>query len=422
MLKQITRRLFTGLMLFATLHNAYAEDWFSHYYEQPTPERFVAEVQALSKAGVLANPKTNGAITVFLGRVMAANPAQVSGWLDQLSDLQGTDREILLLAANLSATPAAQAFLARQADAQKYRGKPSDIRALEPDNPTVLDMLWADFFATGEAAPIRRIVRALDYGKYTGALERYATSAKTKKETEEARLGAVFKAAFWSLESNTRQHHRVGEILEQLHSAEGMNESEQLAIAVILSKTMPEKYSFTRIDTDRWSFQNKANTAQPATTHRANTVLANDSAVQSSNDFTGALLATTDEDWRKKWNTPPETVPGFTKAGKVAYGKQVNILTFFANPQLDSEGKANVRCDLRIIAPDGKVAHEQKDLTCFAGAIEGSPLAMRLAAPTITFAGDDDDLPGNWTIEVLLRDTIRKVELSLKTSFELSRP
>lgn len=422
MLTNITRYIFAGLMCFATMHSAGAEDWISHYYEKPTPERFVAEVLALSKAGILANPKANGAVTVFLGRVMAANPAQVSDWLDQLSDLQGTDRQMLLQAANLSATPAAQAFLARQADAQKYRGKPVDIRALEPDNPTVLDMLWADFFATGESAPIRRIVRALDYGKYTDALERYASSTKTKKETDEARLGAVFKVAFWSLESNTRQHQRVGAFLEQLYFSEGVTESEQLGLAVILSKTMPEKYAFTRLDNGRWSFQRNGSNGQTAGAPAASKPLGADSALQSSNDFTGALLATTDVDWREKWDTPPETVPGFTQAGKVPIGKPVTILTFFANPQLDAEGKAQVHCDLRIIAPDGKLAHEQKDVTCYAGAIKGNPYAMRLAAPTITFSGDDDDQPGNWSIEVMLRDAIRKVELSLKTSFELHKP
>jgi len=185
---------------------------------------------------------------------------------------------------------------------------------------------------------------------------------------------------------------------------------------------MPEKYAFTRLDNGRWSFHRKASTGQTAGAPAASKLLGADSAIQSSNDFTGALLATTDQDWREKWNTPPETVPGFTKAGKVPIGKPVTILTFFANPQLDAEGKAQVRCDLRIIAPDGKLAYEQKDVTCYAGAIKGNPYAMRLAAPTVTFSGDDDDQPGNWSIEVMLRDAIRKVELSLKTSFELHKP
>ena len=49
----------------------------------------------------------------------------------------------------------------------------------EIDSPSVLDMLWGYFFATGDEAPIRRIVSALNYSKYAGAMDRYETSKKT---------------------------------------------------------------------------------------------------------------------------------------------------------------------------------------------------------------------------------------------------
>ena len=142
-------------------------------------------------------------------------------------------------------------------------------------------------------------------------------------------------------------------------------------------------------------------------------------SMKSSNGFAGAVFATTDEDWARKWNTPPETVPAFVKAGKVPYGKKVSILTFFSNPKLDQQGNANLRCHFRILSPTGAVAMEQRDMTCYAGKIEGSLYRQYLSGPVLTFSGDPGDPPGSWTVEVLLRDEQRNVELPLRTSFEL---
>ncbi|MBN8779448.1 MULTISPECIES: hypothetical protein [unclassified Thiobacillus] len=142
-------------------------------------------------------------------------------------------------------------------------------------------------------------------------------------------------------------------------------------------------------------------------------------SMKSKSEFAGSLLATTDEAWEKKWNTPPETKPNFNRAGTVPYGKKVHVLIFFVNPKLDERRNADVRCDVRMLAPTGKVSFDQKDMTCFAGPIQGGPYYLRLSAPVITFSGDPGDPPGNWSIEVVLRDAIRKVELPLRTTFVL---
>ncbi len=141
--------------------------------------------------------------------------------------------------------------------------------------------------------------------------------------------------------------------------------------------------------------------------------------MKSKNDFAGSLLATTDEDWERKWNTPPETKPNFNRADVVPYGKKVFLLTFFANPQLDPSGNANVRCDLKILAPTGKVTLAQSDMTCFTGRISGNLYHLYLSAPVIIFSGDPGDPPGIWVVEVLLRDAVRRVELPLRTTFSL---
>lgn len=142
-------------------------------------------------------------------------------------------------------------------------------------------------------------------------------------------------------------------------------------------------------------------------------------AMKSKNGFAGSLLVTVDEDWRQKWDTPPETKPSFRMADTVPYGKKVFVLTFFSNPKLDAQGSANVRCDLQIAAPDGKLTLDQKDMICFTGKIAGSPYNLYLSAPVIEFNGDPGDPVGTWEVRVVLRDEVRDVALLLKTSFGL---
>lgn len=412
------------LIAFSSLsaHSAPVDDWIMHYYEKPTPDRFVAEVRGLSKAGHLSDPKASQLIAVFLGRVMAANPTQVASWLVQLSDLKGGDRQTILAAAHLSDTRQAQMYLARQPEGDTYRARPVDIRHREAKTASDLDMLWADFFATGEVAPIRRIVGALNYGTNAGALDRYATSAKSETDRAAAAFDAVFKAAMWSLASNAAQHLRVRQALENMYLSSELTQQEKLWMVGILAKAMPEKYTLTPAEAGQGPFTRKAVDAPGAGWRDSNGEPApNTESMQSKAGFSGTLLATTDDDWKTKWNTPPETKPSFNMASVVPYGKKIYILTFFANPMRDARGQARVTCDIRLIAPGGKVALDQKDASCFAGALQGDVNAVRLSAPVITFSGDANDLPGMWAIEVKLRDAIRNVELPLRTKFELKQ-
>ena len=142
-------------------------------------------------------------------------------------------------------------------------------------------------------------------------------------------------------------------------------------------------------------------------------------SMKSSKDFGGSLLITPDDDWKEKWDTPPDTKPNFNRADVIPYGKKVYVLTFFANPKLDQQNKANIRCDIQITAPTGKVSMSKKDLTCFSGAIAGRLYNTYLSDPVIAFRGDPGDPPGEWSVEVFLRDANRNVVLPLKSSFRL---
>ncbi|MYN09923.1 hypothetical protein [Pseudoduganella aquatica] len=142
-------------------------------------------------------------------------------------------------------------------------------------------------------------------------------------------------------------------------------------------------------------------------------------ARRSLNGLGGSLLVTSDVDWREKWDTPSNTVPHFNEAKTVAKGKQVFVLTFFANPKLTADGRANLTCDLDVIRPDGTTSIHQTDIVCFQGILKGSPYNMYLSAPVLGFTGEVSDPAGTWTVRVSLKDNLRNSVLRLKTSFIL---
>lgn len=142
-------------------------------------------------------------------------------------------------------------------------------------------------------------------------------------------------------------------------------------------------------------------------------------ARKSVGGFGGWVIVTSDADWQAKWETQSNTIPRFTEANTVSRGNRVFVLTFFANPKLNSAGEANVSCDIDVTRPDGTTSTHQSDVVCFRGVLKTDPHYTYLAAPVIGFIGDPGDPAGVWVVQVTLKDNIRHVVVPLKTSFAL---
>ncbi|GLQ47830.1 hypothetical protein GCM10007862_28810 [Dyella lipolytica] len=140
----------------------------------------------------------------------------------------------------------------------------------------------------------------------------------------------------------------------------------------------------------------------------------------SVDEFGGWLVVTSDADWNAKWQTPSDTVPHFTEAKTVARGKEIFVLILFANPLLDSNGGANVTCDLDVTRPDGTSSIHQVGAVCFQGKIKEAPTHLFLSTPVIGFRGDPDDPSGKWVVRVTLKDNVRGAVVPLQSSFVLN--
>ena len=145
-------------------------------------------------------------------------------------------------------------------------------------------------------------------------------------------------------------------------------------------------------------------------------------ARKSSGGFGGMLIVTPDTDWETKWRARDKQKPRFAAADKVKVGEELTILPLFTNPQLDEKGYARIRCDLRVLRPDGSVSMEQTNLDCFTYNFAGSGANLRNIFKTVVvpkYIGEADDPRGDWKVDLTLRDAVRGAEVPLSTTFTL---
>jgi hypothetical protein len=204
-----------------------AQHWMTYQYLLNTPEQAPAMVRGLLDAGWhTVNPDANalGVLTVFLGRLGAANPGVLDAWTEA-AGTEGVAPEFafVLAYALWDAQPDQAAPRLRRiagvlegqeaADLVELIGQtPPDLRLLTPDSPMVLDYWWAAFLATGDTAWADLVLAVIPAP---------GVSFEESGLSDPARM-EVARAAAWSLSSNAAQHPRVLDRLrERLDQAGG---------------------------------------------------------------------------------------------------------------------------------------------------------------------------------------------------------
>jgi hypothetical protein len=139
--------------------------------------------------------------------------------------------------------------------------------------------------------------------------------------------------------------------------------------------------------------------------------------MKSANGFGAQLFLTENAKFFEDWSKP-ET-PKLTPL-KTAH-RNVPIFTaiLFADPGLDAEGSADVTCDIIVRRPDGSIYGEQKDVIGWKGKYLVPAHNLQLTQGRMGIRIEPQDPSGTFTVEVIVRDHIKKVELSLKEIFEV---
>jgi len=141
-------------------------------------------------------------------------------------------------------------------------------------------------------------------------------------------------------------------------------------------------------------------------------------STKSRDGFSATVVVTPDKDWRNKWDTPPETIPHFSESKEVGPGGELFILTFLANPKIDqASAMTDVACDFIVLRPDGSDSTRELDMPCFKAHLPGDPKGVYLSTASLKYIAEPADPPGTWTVIVVVKDRLRKVEIPLRTDF-----
>ena len=138
---------------------------------------------------------------------------------------------------------------------------------------------------------------------------------------------------------------------------------------------------------------------------------------KSVNGLGGLLIATSDDNWKEKWEAPSATVPQFTEAHTVVVGGRLRILTFIGNPGRDADGNARVMCDFSMQKPDGSYSVQKQDVECLSGPLVGTAKTIYLSRVVLGFAADKDDPLGQWVVKMTIKDLVKPAVIPLETRF-----
>jgi hypothetical protein len=135
--------------------------------------------------------------------------------------------------------------------------------------------------------------------------------------------------------------------------------------------------------------------------------------------FSGMLIVTPDKDWEQKWNTSPESIPYVAGGSTVKKGGELFVLTMLTHPQLDASGAASVSMDIDVTRPDGSSSSHAEGAVCVRGKVQGPVESLYLCGQVVDFAGEPEDPVGTWSVRIVLKDDVRRVNIPLTTSFVL---
>jgi hypothetical protein len=378
-------------------------DWLTSYYQNPQPERFVTGVRQMIARGTLSAPATEA----FLSRLLAKNSAKIAVWMAALADLSDRDKELLHQAIWLADTDAGRAYLKHQKLATLLKDPAPDLLKQEIDSPAAIEMLWGCFFATGDEAPIRRIVSALKYSQCAGAMERYETSKKTADDWQQAHHDAIFRAAVSSLSTFWRQHPRVKEICDGLLNGKQLDATETQVLASMLADLGAK----TDAKNNPSAGDSPEDPAKGAEVGWA----------KVDQGFLAMLIFSNNpQKFVDDWNTPG-AVGHLQISESASRGKPCVAFIVFGGCGADQQGLADVVADISMFTPGGKVLGQRKNVEVCQKRPAPSGNEQQLGVGTFGMTLQPNDPAGTYEVHAKVTDRIKGVVLELKMKFSVDK-
>lgn len=209
--------------------NKYSE-WLMGYHQHPEPEKLLSAFEYGVTNEEITEAGTLPLVLAFFGAIFRTDDKVMTHFFDIVKISSSTELHYGFVGALwMTNTPLSRATLEKylQLDSKKYESdgteneRPFDIYKDPIGDPSDLDMIWADFFATGNPSDIQRIISVL--------LEKTPSS----------------NAAKWSLTSNGTRYKRVYEVLQSewtLHKNEAVGKELSIILDEIEKSLLKKKH------------------------------------------------------------------------------------------------------------------------------------------------------------------------------------
>ena len=145
--------------------------------------------------------------------------------------------------------------------------------------------------------------------------------------------------------------------------------------------------------------------------------IADSDARKTKAGFGAEMALTTDLQFYEEWKKPDPPVIDEVKT--VMRSVAFDTILIFVDPGTDKSGTANVTADITVRKPDGSVYAQQKDVVAWSGKYSAVPHILELSQSSMHVRIDPGDPLGAYTVEVVVKDHNKNVELPLKTSIEV---
>jgi hypothetical protein len=198
--------------------------WTMTYYRQPQPARLIPALRALAvDRKALQNQSGLLNAVAYFANVLKSNPLAAKEFAARIGAESDPTRLIgigMLRESGFGVQPLVQAL---GPDERKYFDQPSDLpnpyvfNPADGQDPSRLDLCWAEFLATGRIEPIRQIVSALAWRAEYDAFDKARKDGTLRKQwTPELSHAVTYMAAGWSLSSFKRTDPLVADYLQAI--------------------------------------------------------------------------------------------------------------------------------------------------------------------------------------------------------------
>lgn len=137
--------------------------------------------------------------------------------------------------------------------------------------------------------------------------------------------------------------------------------------------------------------------------------------IKASGNFGAQLYLVGDntffQDWRK-----PET-PSVTPVDLALRGQPIFTAVIFYGEGRDAGGLANVNYDVTVRRPDGSIYEKRDSMIGYQALAPTDDRQLQLGRNFLSIVVGNDDPAGTYTVEVLVRDKVNRLELPLKQTF-----